>query len=49
MKNQMGKIRLEHELAESIDKWGWKYHHLGIPTNLKMSNEKNCNINAHNS
>jgi hypothetical protein len=24
----MGKIRLEHELAESIDKWGWKYHHL---------------------
>jgi hypothetical protein len=36
----MEKIRLEHELAESIDQWGWKYHHLGIPTNLKMPNEK---------
>lgn len=36
----MEKIRLEHELAASIDKWGWKYHHLGIPTNLKMPNEK---------
>ena len=36
----MKKIRLENEFAESIDKWGQKYHHLGIPTNLKMTNEK---------
>ena len=35
----MEKIRLEYELAESIDKWGWKYHHLGIPTNRVMPNE----------
>lgn len=34
------KLRLEHELPESIEKWGWKYHHLGIPTDKKMPNEK---------
>lgn len=39
-KGNMEKIRFEHELAESIEKWGWKYHHLGIPTNVKMPNEK---------
>ncbi len=33
-------IRQDHELPESVEKWGWKYHHLGIPTNIKMSNEK---------
>ena len=33
-------IRLEHELPEAIEKWGWKYHHLGIPTQQKMPNEK---------
>ena len=36
----MKKLRLEHELPESIKNWGWKYHHLGIPTNIKMPNEK---------
>jgi len=34
------KIRQEHELSESTEQWGWKYHHLGIPTKLKMPNEK---------
>ena len=34
------KQRLEHELPESIKKWGWKYHHLGIPTNKIMPNER---------
>lgn len=33
-------IRKEHEQPESIEKWGWKYHHLGIPTNIKMPDEK---------
>ena len=33
-------IRPEHELPEAIKKWGWKYHHLGIPTKEKKSNEK---------
>jgi hypothetical protein len=35
----MAKIRQDHELPESIVNWGWKYHHLGIPTNKKMSDE----------
>jgi hypothetical protein len=33
-------IRPEHELPESIAKWGWKYHHLGIPTTIKMPGER---------
>lgn len=36
----MQRMRLNHELPESIEKWGWKYHHLGIPTKLQMPNEK---------
>lgn len=36
----MKKPRLESELPESIEKWGWKYHHLGIPTKTKMPNER---------
>jgi hypothetical protein len=32
-------MRLDHESPESIDKWGWKYHHLGIPTKKKMPDE----------
>lgn len=31
--------RLEKELPEAIVGWGWKYHHLGIPTKLKMADE----------
>ncbi len=33
-------IRHDHELPESVEKWGWKYHHLGIPTNKIMPNER---------
>ena len=36
----MNKPRSENELPESTVKWGWKYHHLGIPTDIKMPNEK---------
>lgn len=36
----MQKERLEHELPEAIFHWGWKYHHLGIPTSVKMPDEK---------
>jgi hypothetical protein len=35
----MAKIRQDHELPESIIDWGWKYHHLGIPTRKKMPGE----------
>jgi len=36
----MQQKRAEHELPESIVKWGWKYHHLGIPTDKIMPGEK---------
>jgi hypothetical protein len=36
----MIKQRLEHEQPESIEKWGWKYHHLGIPTDQIMPGEQ---------
>lgn len=36
----MIKERLEYELPESVEKWGWKYHHLGIPTDRVMPDEK---------
>ena len=36
----MKKVRLENELPESIEKWGWKYHHIGIPTDKFMPGEK---------
>src|SRR5665647_636609 len=35
----MAKIRQDHESPESIVSWGWKYHHLGIPTKKKMPDE----------
>lgn len=33
-------IRLEHDLPGCITIWGWKFHHLGIPTTVKMPGEK---------
>lgn len=33
-------IRLEHDLPECITNWGWKFHHLGIPTTIKIPGEK---------
>jgi hypothetical protein len=35
----MGKIRHDNELPEAIVSWGWRYHHLGLPTKKKMPNE----------
>jgi hypothetical protein len=32
-------LRQDQEQPESIIKWGWKYHHLGIPTDKVMPNE----------
>lgn len=32
--------RYENELPEVIKEWGWKYHHLGIPTDKKMPDER---------
>jgi len=36
----MTRPRRDNELPESIEQWGWKYHHLGIPTNVIMPNER---------
>lgn len=36
----MQKLRLDYELPVSTEIWGWKYHHIGIPTNNVMPNEK---------
>lgn len=36
----MVKSRADHELPLATDEWGWKYHHLGIPTDKKMPGEK---------
>jgi hypothetical protein len=35
----MNKLRLDHELSLSTGEWGWKYHHLGIPTKKIMPGE----------
>ena len=32
--------RLDHEFARCIEEWGWKYHHLGVPTEEKMPDER---------
>jgi hypothetical protein len=35
----MAKTRLYYELPECIKEWGWKYHHLGVPTENIMPDE----------
>jgi hypothetical protein len=32
--------RKDFELPEAIEKWGWKYHHTGIPTGKIMPDER---------
>jgi len=32
------KERQEKDMPLAIEEWGWKYHHLGIPTKKKLSN-----------
>jgi len=32
--------RSEHELPLATKEWGWKFHHLGIPTTVEMPGEK---------
>ena len=34
------KPRLEHEAPLAVEKWGWRYHHLGIPTKNPMPDEE---------
>jgi hypothetical protein len=36
----MNITRLDFEPPLASEEWGWKYHHLGIPTNTVMPSEK---------
>jgi len=36
----MNYKRLDNQPPVAINEWGWKYHHIGIPTTEKMPNEK---------
>jgi hypothetical protein len=36
----MQNIRQDNEMPEAIEQWGWKYHHMGIPTDKVMPNER---------
>lgn len=36
----MGKIRKDQDPPLAVNKWGWKYHHLGIPTTTPVSGER---------
>lgn len=36
---ETNEFREDFELPACTESWGWKYHHLGIPTKEKMPNE----------
>lgn len=33
-------MRKDNEQPLAIAKWGWKFHHIGIPTDRAINNEK---------
>ncbi|QTE24307.1 VOC family protein [Polaribacter cellanae] len=33
-------LRKDADAPQIIEEWGWKYHHIGIPTHQKLENEK---------
>lgn len=37
---ELNQLRKDFELPACILSWGWKYHHIGIPTQKRMPNEK---------
>lgn len=37
---QMNKLRLDHEMPKCISEWGWKFHHIGIPTQEPIPGEE---------
>lgn len=36
----MERKRPDHELSECVKEWGWRYHHIGIPTKEEKPNER---------
>lgn len=39
MQEEIINKRNDVDPPEAIAEWGWRYHHIGIPTNKKMPNE----------
>lgn len=35
----MDNIRKEHDLPRAVREWGWRYHHVGIPTEEPLADE----------
>jgi len=33
------RYRKEYDPPQAVSEWGWRYHHLGIPTNMPQPNE----------
>ncbi|NNG27383.1 MAG: hypothetical protein HKM87_07645 [Ignavibacteriaceae bacterium] len=40
MEQNLSYKRKDYEPPLSINKWGWRFHHIGIPTNKQLPNEK---------
>jgi hypothetical protein len=40
MEKNLSYKRKEYEPPLSINNWGWKFHHIGIPTDEQKPNEK---------
>lgn len=38
--SKLAKPRLEHHPPAAVAKWGWRYHHLGIPTDTPREGER---------
>jgi hypothetical protein len=36
----MRKKRMDYELPLAVKEWGWRYHHIGIPTAGSIAGEK---------
>jgi hypothetical protein len=34
------RLRKEHEPPRATSEWGWRYHHLGIPTDKPIAGER---------
>lgn len=37
--SESGYCRKDDELPRCIEEWGWRYHHMGIPTSRRMPDE----------
>ncbi len=36
----MVKTRKDYDLPQAVEEWGWRFHHLGIPTEEPMADER---------